>query len=227
MKHIELAVFDMAGTTVDEDNVVYKTVTQVIIDEGFQVTLEEVLKFGAGKEKHQAIKDVLTASALTADVNSVAARAFENFVPKLKDAYKVLEVKTFPGVKQAIDQLRSNGIFVVLNTGYDRNTASSLLFKLGWEIGKDIDGLVTSDDVDHGRPAPDMIFKAMELTGLNSPSSVLKAGDSCIDIEEGKNANCGLTIGVLTGAQTREQLSLASPDYILESLADLPNILLK
>lgn len=225
MTKIKLVVLDMAGTTVDEDNVVYKTVQQVINDKGFNVSLEEVLAHGAGKEKHQAITDVLNACTTSTDIPNVASEAFANFKPTLKLAYEQLEVKTFPGVKEMMELLRRKGLFVVLNTGYDRNTASSLLQKLGWEVGKDIDGLVTADDVSNGRPRPDMIHKAMELCAINDPKEVLKAGDSTIDIEEGKNADCRLTIGVLTGAQNEGQLRTAKPDHILPSLATLPEIL--
>tara|TARA_R110002111_G_scaffold120463_4_gene183684 strand:- start:1674 stop:2336 length:663 start_codon:yes stop_codon:yes gene_type:complete len=215
----------MAGTTVDEDNVVYKTVQKVINDKGFNVSLEEVLAHGAGKEKHQAITDVLKACTTSTDIASIASKAFANFKPTLKLTYEQLEVKTFPGVKEMMKGLRSKGVFVVLNTGYDRKTALSLLLKLGWETGKDIDGLVTADDVLNGRPQPDMIYKAMKICGITESQEVLKAGDSTIDIEEGKNANCGLTIGVLTGAQNEKQLKTAHPDYILPSLASLPKVL--
>ncbi|MBD8487261.1 phosphonatase-like hydrolase [Echinicola sp. CAU 1574] len=226
MEKIELVVFDMAGTTVDEDNVVYKTVRQVINDQGYNVSLEEVLEFGAGKEKHQAIIDVLTACTDEKNVQATADKAFANFKPSLIKAYEELDVKTFTGVKELMESLRSNQVSVVLNTGYDRKTALGLLAKLGWEIGKDMDGLVTADDVVNGRPQPDMILKAMEIVGVKDPQKVLKAGDSTIDIEEGKNANCGLTIGVLSGAQTKDQLMTASPDYILNSVAELESILL-
>jgi len=60
---------------------------------------------------------------------------------------------------------------------------------------------------------------------ISESENVLKAGDSVIDIEEGKNANCGWTVGVLTGAQTREQLATAEPTLILDSLADLAKVL--
>ena len=46
-----MVVFDMAGTTVNEDNLVYKTVQKVINDEGFAIELDQVLLNGAGKEK--------------------------------------------------------------------------------------------------------------------------------------------------------------------------------
>lgn len=226
-QRIELVVFDMAGTTVDEDNVVYKTVQQVINDEGFKVSLEEVLKHGAGKEKHQAITDVLTECTKTTNVALVANIAFSKFKLALKEVYDTIEIKTFAGTEELFKDLRSNNIKVVLNTGYDKKTAGLLVKKLGWIVGETIDGLVTSDDVVMGRPYGDMILLAMENTGVTDCAKVLKVGDSAIDIEEGKNANCGITVGVLTGAQTRSQLQQANPTYILESVNELRAILLK
>jgi phosphoglycolate phosphatase-like HAD superfamily hydrolase len=70
-----------------------------------------------------------------------------------------------------------------------------------------------------------MILHAMELFEMSDASEVLKIGDSNIDIEEGKNAGCGITVGITTGAQTREQLAAASPDHIIDSLMDLPGLL--
>lgn len=226
-QRIELVVFDMAGTTVDEDNVVYKTVQQVINDEGFKVSLEEVLKHGAGKEKHQAITDVLTECTKTTNVALVANIAFSKFKLALKEVYDTIEIKTFAGTEELFKDLRNNKIKVVLNTGYDKKTAALLVKKLGWIVGETIDGLVTSDDVVMGRPYGDMILLAMENTGVTDSAKVLKVGDSAIDIEEGKNANCGITAGVLTGAQTRSQLQQANPTYILESVNELRAILLK
>ena len=60
---IRMVVFDMAGTTVNEDNVVYKTLQTAINEKGFSFTLDEVLQEGAGKEKLQAIKSILNVFA--------------------------------------------------------------------------------------------------------------------------------------------------------------------
>ena len=46
-----MVVFDMAGTTIDEDNVVYKTLQQSIELAGYPCSLEQVLAEGAGREK--------------------------------------------------------------------------------------------------------------------------------------------------------------------------------
>lgn len=225
-QRIELVVFDMAGTTVDEDNVVYKTVQKVINDEGYNIRLEDVLKYGAGKEKHQAITDVLKECTPLINVSQVADIAFSKFKVTLKNAYDTLEIKTFEGTEQLFKDLRNKHIKVVLNTGYDSITANFLLEKLGWIVGKTIDALVTADDVENGRPEGDMIFFAMKNTGVIDPEKVMKVGDSAIDIEEGKNANCGITVGVLTGAQNRAQIQEANPTYMIESLNELRAILL-
>ena len=218
MSKIKLAVFDMAGTTVDEKNVVYKTVHQSIADAGYEFTLEEVLEHGAGKEKHQAIKDVLASKNINdADSESIFI-AFKN---NLDAAYKNLEVSSFDGVEEMISILRQQHVKVALDTGYNSRIANMLLAKMGWKKGLQYDTLVTADDVVNGRPHPDMIQRCMKETGITDASTVLKAGDSTIDIEEGFNSACGITVGVTTGAQTREQLAQANPTLILDRLADI------
>lgn len=227
MTDIKLVVFDMAGTTVDEDNLVYKTVRKAINDEGFNVTLEQVLEHGAGKEKHKAITDVLTACTGINNIAEVANKTFANFKKMLEKAYNEGDIKAFDGMEDFFTELHDNGIKIVLNTGYDFKTATKLMNRLEWRVGKQVDALITSDDVVNGRPHPEMINMAMELFGIENAAQVLKAGDSEIDIIEGRNSGCGLTIGVLSGAQTREQLELAQPDYILDSLTGLKAILFK
>lgn len=227
MNTIQMVVFDMAGTTVNEDNLVYKTVQQVINEQGFDVSLEEVLTHGAGKEKHQAITDVLAACTQTNPVAAIADKAFTNFKPALAKAYEECTVTSFADMELFLEELRAHRIKIVLNTGYDRKTAASLLNKLGWSQGLQYDVLVTADDVENGRPHPDMIFKAMKECHISDASVVLKAGDSEIDIMEGKNAGCGLTIGVLSGAQNEQQLRNAAPDYILNNVTELRSILFK
>lgn len=224
---IKLCVFDMAGTTVDEDNLVYKTVQKVIENQGYPLSLEVVLEHGAGKEKYQAIMDILTQATDCQMPESIAQAAFSEFKPALKQGYIEAQIQPILGVPELFKQLKQQGIFVVLNTGYNRETAEQLLHKLNWQVGRDVDALITADDVVNGRPHADMINQAMRICGISNSQEVLKAGDSAIDIEEGKNAGCGLSIGVLSGAQNRQQLEQAKPDYILTSLVELADVLAK
>ncbi|UTD14886.1 phosphonatase-like hydrolase [Tenacibaculum mesophilum] len=219
LENIKMVVFDMAGTTVDEQNVVYKTLHRALNAHGVAVDLNTVLKIGAGKEKHQAIKDVLV--EFKSNKLGESEAIFEEFKKMLDEAYENLEVKPIKGVENVLLNLRQKGIIVVLNTGYNRQVAERLLEKLAWDKNIHYDMLLTASDVEKGRPHPEMIQKAMETFNITDASFVLKAGDSAIDIEEGKNANCGVTIGVLSGAQTKEQLEVQNPDYILLSLSEL------
>ncbi|MCA9137903.1 MAG: phosphonatase-like hydrolase [Planctomycetales bacterium] len=180
----------------------------------------------AGKEKSQAIRDVLSLDGQAHSEDEVAA-IFEDFKGRLADAYGALEVKEQPGASETFANLRRRGIKVVLNTGYDRETAESLIQKLDWVVGKEVDGLVTASDVANGRPAPDMIHLAMRQTAIESSKAVAKIGDSAIDIEEGKNANCGMTFGVTTGAQTEQQLRSANPTHVVRSLAEFCELIEK
>lgn len=234
-EHIKLCVFDMAGTTVNEDNLVYKTVrdaiNQTLKEAGqanTQVDLDMCLEFGAGKEKRQAINDILNELDIDKDdVKSLTDTVFAIFKASLAEAYTEDTLAPFDGMLELFDKLKDSGRTVVLNTGYDAKTANKILTILGWSVGREIDALITADDVVNGRPAPDMVTLAMDKFGIEDSQQVLKAGDSGIDIEEGKNANCGLCVGVLTGAQTKAQLEKSSPDIVLDKLTDLAQLIKK
>lgn len=222
MQPIKTLVFDMAGTTVNEGNLVYKTLHHVLLAAGEELSLDTVMALGAGKEKLQAVKDILQhlAEGKIADEEK-ALSIYQRFMAELAQAYQNQEVAPFPGIEQLLRKLRGRGLKVVLNTGYDRKTANELLAKMGWHQGCEYDLLVTASEVEHSRPAPDMIHFAMQLLGIDDPREIAKIGDSTVDIEEGKSAGCGLTIGVTTGAHTRTQLEAANPNYILDSLTEL------
>ncbi len=222
--NIELVVLDMAGTAVDEGNVVYKTVREAINAAGYTFTQDQVQEAGAGKEKSQAIRDVLALDGNEHSDEEVAA-IFSDFQQRLARAYANLDVREQPGASELFGQLRQRGIRIALNTGYDRATALGLVEKIGWTVGKDIDAVVTASDVSNGRPAPDMIVEAMRQTGITNPAHVAKIGDSRIDIEEAHNAKCGLSIGVTTGAQTAAQLSEANPTAIIDRLIELIDLM--
>jgi phosphonatase-like hydrolase len=220
---IKMIVFDMAGTTVNEDNLVYKILQQAINEAGFNFTLGQVLEEGAGKEKLQAIRSVLLLAGI--EDEPLALKIFERFLPLLETAYSTHTIEEQPGAGVLFEELHRRNIKVVLNTGYDRKTAQKLLNNLGWKTGHQIDGLVTASDVPNGRPHPDMIILAMQHQNVTDAADVIKIGDSVTDIEEGHRAECRYSIGITTGAQTREQLSNATPDFIIDSLQEIIPIL--
>lgn len=82
--------------------------------------------------------------------------------------------------------------------------------------------MVYASEVPQGRPAPYMIFRAMEATRVLSVSSVLVAGDTIVDLEV---AAAGWRIGVLTGALDADALRGHGETHILAGVRDIPGLL--
>jgi phosphonatase-like hydrolase len=219
-----MIVFDMAGTTVDEDNVVYKTLQDAIVHYSYPVSLDQVLEFGAGKEKLQAIIDILENTGFKVTPENIDL-IFSYFNDKLAKNYDSLDVKPLPDVERTFKDLKERNIKIVLNTGYNRKTAESLIVKLGWEESNQFDLLVTASDVNNNRPQPDMILLAMSKLNILDPKKIIKVGDSTVDIQEGQNAECLLSIGITSGAHTRKQLREADPDFIIDNVSELIGII--
>jgi phosphonatase-like hydrolase len=156
----------------------------------------------------------------------IVNRIHEDFQARMKEYYRTSdEVREVPGAAEVFRTLRDNGIKVVLDTGFDRTIVDVLMTRLGW--GEDLfDATVTSDEVERGRPYPDLIFRAMELTGVTDAKDVAKVGDTPSDLQEGAAAGCGWIIGVTSGTHSEEQLLSHPHTDLVESVRDLPSRLL-
>jgi phosphonatase-like hydrolase len=221
---IKMVVFDLAGTVINEKNLVYHTIFNVLVDTGYNVSLDTVLSVGAGKEKFQAISDILQFEKVVISLEELSY-LYHKFLSALLISYEKLPVEGFPYAEELFTILHRNKILVVFNTGYNRSTAELLLEKVKWKIRLHYDLLMTSSDVNNGRPAPDMILKAMNMLGLKDADKVVKIGDSCADILEGHAAQCGIVVGITTGAQQHDELKKAKPHHIIDSLHELPALL--
>ena len=79
------------------------------------------------------------------------------------------------------------------------------------------------DEVPRGRPAPDLIFSAMNRAGIEDARSVVVAGDTTSDLDAAATARVGWIVGVLSGAHSRAQLEGYPHSAILESVEALPH----
>jgi len=116
--------------------------------------------------------------------------------------------------------LKEADIKIGLDTGYPQDIQLGLVKKM--QFDKIVDGWISSYDVTEGRPYPYMIHRLMERLHIEDVRRVAKVGDSCRDMEEGKNAGCGLVVGVLSGADSAEDLLAAGADVIANCVTDLP-----
>jgi phosphonatase-like hydrolase len=90
-----------------------------------------------------------------------------------------------------------------------------------WD-GDLINAVVCVDDVAQGRPAPYLIFRAMEISAVTSVHQVANVGDTALDLQAGQNAGVRYNLGVLSGAHTKEQLEREPHTHLLSSVAMLP-----
>lgn len=214
---IALAALDIAGTTVEEGGAVYRVLAEVVADHGTPASDTDIRRW-MGADKRDAL------AALTGDAEAVET-LHAAFVKRLCEAYAEVPPTPLPGVPEAFTALRAAGVRVVLTTGFDRQITDPLLAALGWAVGGALDGVVCAAEVGGGRPEPHMIHRAMALTAVTDPAAVLVAGDTVLDIDAGHAAGAAIVAGVLTGAQTRPELSAARPTHILAGVRDVPALL--
>jgi phosphonatase-like hydrolase len=219
MTPLELVVFDMAGTTVRDDGQVPDAFAAALLHHGIEATAEQVRSV-RGSSKREALRRFLPD---TVEGASRLDDVYAFFRRDLAGRYSSGGVHAVPGAEAAFQALRSRGVRVALNTGFDRDTTSLLLDALGWSRGA-VDAVVCGDDVPVGRPAPYLIFRAMEATGILPVRSVANVGDTALDLQAGYNAGAGWNIGVLSGAHDRETLRSVPHTHLIASVGVLESV---
>ncbi len=219
-KAYELAVFDIAGTTVKDRDYVAIAFIEAFQHYGIDLQVNEISPL-MGFKKTEAIERVLIDKQVVHTVN-VIEDIHNHFVNAMVSFYATAhEVEPLPGAEDIFRLLQEKGIRVALNSGFPRVIVDAIVDRMGWMENGLIDGYIASDEVEMGRPFPIMIHQLMKQFGVESPAAVIKIGDTMVDIQEGRMAACGLVLAVTTGAYTREQLAEYRPDYILDSLDEI------
>jgi HAD superfamily hydrolase (TIGR01549 family) len=135
----------------------------------------------------------------------------------IKKTYKYS--KAIPGIIKALKLLKKEYDLAVVSNASHKNILALLKgAKISNKLFKFIIG---ADDVKYSKPYPDEIFKAQKLEHNKADFMI---GDSIYDILAGKKAKIK-TIAVLTGNYSFILLKKQNPDYIIESVKDLPKAL--
>lgn len=216
MDGVELVIFDLAGTTVEDRGEVTDAFAGALAEHGIEVTREQ-LDGVRGSSKRQAVLGFVPEGP---GRESRAAAVYAAFREHLARRYESGGVRPVPGAAETFRALRERGVRVALNTGFDRETTALLLGALGWGGGT-VDAVVCGDDVKRGRPAPYLIFRAMEAAGAVSVHRVASVGDTTLDLRAGYNAGVRWNVGVLSGAHRRPALEAAPHTHLLPSVAEL------
>jgi phosphonatase-like hydrolase len=218
---VQLVVFDMAGTTVHDGDAVRSCFVATLSNAGLSVA-PDAINAVMGLRKIDALRQLVGTRLSEAQLHAM----HDDFVARMRDYYaKSPVVREVAGASDVFKALNSAGVKVALNTGFSRSIVDVLLGRLGWKEGKDIDATVTSDEVAHGRPHPDMIQHLMRKLSVDDAHTVAKVGDTPSDLQEGVAAGCRWVIGITSGTHTRESLRAHTHTHLVAALKEIPPIL--
>ncbi len=229
MENIELVVFDLAGTTVYDDGSIVVAFQKAMQACGYEVPESDInplmgyykpLAIRMMLEKHESDSGKIT--------EELIEKIHSQFEKEMISFYEVTpSLRALPYAEDTFRTLKESGIRIGLNTGFSRPIADAIMYRLGWLQNGLADELIASDEVEKGRPHPFMIHKLMNHMNITDSAKVVKVGDTEVDVMEGKNASCLLSIAVTTGAFTREELLPYEPDFIINGLNELIPLLEK
>ncbi len=219
MNDLDLVVFDLAGTTIQDGGQVSDAFTAALAVHGFEITSEDLAR-ARGSSKREAVLHFIPEGPERARHSELVYASFQE---RLTQRYKDEGVEPIVGAQETFRWLRDRGVRTALNTGFDRSITSLILSAVGWADGI-VDAVICGDDVPQGRPAPFLIFRAMEATGTTSVHRVANIGDTVLDLQAGLNAGVRWNIGVLTGAHTQQILEQSPHTHLISTIAVLPDL---
>jgi phosphonatase-like hydrolase len=224
MRKIKLVIFDIGGTIIEDNGEVIDSFHAALEGNGLRATLAELTEL-KGASKRAVITRFVERQWGKEEPGNEAriAKAYQDFRVQLESSFSNGGVKPIQGAASTFAWLRERDILCATTTGFYRSVTDRILNSAGWQdtFGANI----CSDDVKNGRPAPFMIFHAMEATGVDDVREVLNVGDTRLDLQAGKRACVLGVIGVLTGIQKEDRLRPESPSHLIPSVADLPSLI--
>jgi phosphoglycolate phosphatase len=220
---IQLAVVDMAGTTVADDGLVVSS---------FEAAATAVGLPTEGPEREHARQYVLDTMGQSKIVvfralfgtEELAQRANAAFEAAYEGAIDDGHAAPIDGAADAITRLRDVGIKVALTTGFSGSTQEKLLSALGWQSIADL--VLAPGDGVRGRPYPDLILTALIRLQADGVGNVAALGDTSNDVDSALRAGCAIAAGTLTGAHDEKQLSGAGATHVVKNVTEFADLIL-
>ena len=221
MKYI---IFDFDGTIGDSQSLIVKTLQDTMRARKLEVKSDEACAKTIGLRLDEACGALFGRSA--EEGMECAATYREIFL----DNKKTMIVQPFLHVIETLRELHRRGY--ILGMASSRNHCSLDGYVKQMQLEDIFSSIVAGDDVEHVKPAPDMVFMALgEMKGMKNPvtsaeagdvedmlDEVLVVGDMTFDVDMAHNAGCK-ACAVTYGNGTREQL--ASAEFIIDDFAEL------
>lgn len=133
-----------------------------------------------------------------------------------------MKPRVFPHVVETLSALKQQGYMLTIASSRSHASLIELTHDLG--IADYISYFIGADDVENAKPQPEPVLKTLAAMGVEA-CQTLVVGDMAVDIQMGARARAK-TCSVTYGNGTRNELEEAGADYIIDSIDELPKILL-
>ncbi|WP_440085378.1 HAD family hydrolase [Streptosporangium sp. LJ11] len=221
---IRLVCLDLAGTTIGDVAMVERAFAEAIATQGIVPGTGAYARAMVHVHRSRGCSTIDVFRGIFPDNEAQAQAANLTFERSYEGAIARAGLVPLPGVVEALDKLRGADIKVCLITGFSRTTLSRVLSTLSWS--EKIDLALCPEDAGHGRPLPNMVLTAVMRLGVEDVRQVAVAGDSESDMLCGRRAGASVVAGILTGVHSKERLLNGGATHLLDSVADLPELLL-
>lgn len=221
---ITLACLDLAGTTVADDSMVETAFAEALATMGMVsgTAAHDRAMHDVRDSRGQPKIDVFRRLFPEDDVRAQAAHlSFERSYDSLIDR---VGLEPVPGTESALDKLTSAGVRICLMTGFSRRTLGRVLDTLGW--WNRVELALCPEDVGRGRPWPDLVLSAALELRVDDVRHIAVCGDTESDMLCGRRSGASIVAGVRTGAHDAERLRAAGATHVIDSVADLPALVL-
>jgi HAD superfamily hydrolase (TIGR01509 family) len=218
---VAAVIFDLDGTLIDSIDIYFTIVENALKRLNLPaVSRNQILAAAENEEfKWELVlpQDVLNRKAEIIDeawavINEIAPQMFAD------------NLELIQGAGHIVESLSSNGLKIGLVTSTQRQYLETKMQPLK-NAGVDnlFDAIITSDDVEKRKPAPDPLITCAQLLDMK-PGNCVYVGDTTTDIKAGKAAGMR-TIGVLTGFDEYGALEKEDPDAIIENVQNLLEVI--
>ena len=207
-------ILDFDGTMGDTQSLIVRTMQQTISALGLPRRDAGQCAAMIGLPLRRTFTDLIPMSEAMGD------RCVEVYTELFFRNNKEMTVPVFPGVVETIKLLHSRGLLLTIASSRQRQSLMMFLGDMGLESY--IPYIVSASDIEHAKPAPDMVLRTLADNGLE-PGEAIVVGDTRFDIEMAHNAGVR-AIGVTYGNGSRAELDAA--DYIVDRFADIAPIVL-
>jgi pyrophosphatase PpaX len=213
--HLHTALFDLDGTLIDSIRLILDSYHHTLTQHHLPARTDEDWLRGVGTPLTVQFSDWRDMP----EVLEAMISTYREYNLKHHDTM----VTVYPGVLEAVREIKAAGIQTGLVTSKNRQGALRGLKLVGLEALMDV--LVCADEVNNPKPHPEPVSKAVELLGAD-PARTVYVGDSIHDMHSGRAAGVK-TAAALWGPFGRDHLESARPDYWLETPADLVGLLVR